>query len=376
MSTIIVAHARLRRFLVPVSFSVCAVLVAMLATIQLRQQWKRHQAEKLLAEISDLELRSATYDDAQKIAREWHRYAKTSPGCSSSRCEITIALADWGAYPSWLFNPPWLARLVLRSGVRPARMEAAIGVRDGVVWSKHFGVEMVVRNLRYPNPLPLTLMADASTVSHFRAFFRDDPQLELHRDYIIGRPGGCEGPCVLAYAKVTPYADPADTKRLMQIDLSCLTRWTPCQDEADILPQPWAQHEKEASAIWQAADPHPCGGLNAELLARDSAYASIVQVTDVNKSPDGNSYRKVRARMVRALKPLGSWSVGAEAEFTIDQRSLFSPELQLQKGSEVILLFGMWPEIEVAQCGVLPVTDSSLQQVMSGVEEDFAPDSH
>jgi len=222
----------------------------------------------------------------------------------------------------------------------------------------------------------LTLMADASTVSHFRAFFRNDPQLELHRDYIIGRPGGCDGPCVLAYTKFTPYADPADTKRLMQIDLSCLTRWVPCQDEADILPWPWAQHDKEAPAIWQARDRDSCSDLNTALLARDSAYASIIQITDVNKSPDGDLYRKVRARMVRALKPVGSWSVGSEAEFTVDQRSLFSPELKLRKGSEVILLFGMWPEIEVTFCGVLPVDNTNLQQVMNGVGQDFAPDSH
>jgi len=45
--------------------------------------------------------------------------------------------------------------------------------------------------------------------------------------------------------RFTPHADPADGQRLMQYDLSCLTRWiSPCQTKSDIMPT--AGHEMAA----------------------------------------------------------------------------------------------------------------------------------
>jgi hypothetical protein len=324
-----------------------------------------------------LELRSATYDDAQKLAREWQHYSKVSPGCNSNSCKITITLSDPRAYPrllSWFFQPPWLARLVLRTGVRPAGITGEIKVRNGKVWGKHFGIEVYVRDLGRPNGWPLTLMADTSTVYHFAAYGEIDPQLRIHPDYVIGRPGGCDGPCVLAYARFTPYADPKDVRRLMQINLSCLTRWVPCQTEADILPQPWAQHEGEEPAIVRAYHQHSCEAADAALLGRDAENAAIIRIEAIEKLPETDAYLKLRARMIRALKPAKSWPEGSSAEFRVDPRSLFSPSLKLQPNMQVILLFGTQPAIEAKNCGILRLDADNLRRVQKGVDEDFSPD--
>lgn len=363
------AEHRVRRLAKFATVFVFAVVILALAVAQVYQRIKRRQAEKLLGEISSLELRHATFEDAQKLAQEWRRYAKTSPGCSAKRCEILITLADYRVYPSWLFNPPWLARQVLRAGVRPARIRAEVGVHGGIVWSKRFDVAVYVRNLRYPNPLPLTLMAHASTVSRVDWWY--DPRMQLHPEYIIGRPGGCDGPCLDVYTNFTPYADPTDVKRLMQINLSCLTQWVPCQDEGDILPQPWEQYVRE-QALRNTLARRSCSAVAPEILGRDSPYVAVVKIESVNESPDSQSYRKVRARMVRPLKDAKAWTPGDDAEFTIDPNRLGSSGIQLRKGSEVILMFNTWPEVHVNACGVLPLNAENLQKVQTGIDHDLS----
>ena len=85
------------------------------------------------------------------------------------------------------------------------------------------------------------LMGNAYSVSSFAGNYRPPT---THPDYIVGRPGGCDGPCREAHFVFSPTTDPATINRLMQIDLSCLTRWIhPCRTEGDIMPSASAQYE-------------------------------------------------------------------------------------------------------------------------------------
>jgi hypothetical protein len=68
--------------------------------------------------------------------------------------------------------------------------------------------------------------------------------MTLHPNYLISRPGGCEI-CISGYVHFTPYADPGDIRRLMQLNLSCLTRIHPCLDQNDIMPAAWKQYLAE-----------------------------------------------------------------------------------------------------------------------------------
>ncbi|HEY2460953.1 MAG TPA: hypothetical protein VGI16_09100 [Candidatus Acidoferrum sp.] len=138
----------------------------------------------------------------------------------------------------------------LRTGGHPARIIANIDMRDGTVWSKGFSLRIET----YGHPiywsgncqLEFGLFADARTVPEFPCDPCDlfYPQLAIHPTYRIGRPGGCTI-CVKGWTEFTPYADPADVKRLMQLNLSCLTQWRPCTTQAEIMPAAWSQYLAE-----------------------------------------------------------------------------------------------------------------------------------
>ena len=67
-----------------------------------------------------------------------------------------------------------------------------------------------------------------------------DIDLRAIQDYVVGRPGGCEG-CVAVYSKFTPFADPAVVRGLMDFNLDCLTRLLQCRVAIDIMPSVWKQ---------------------------------------------------------------------------------------------------------------------------------------
>lgn len=130
----------------------------------------------------------------------------------------------------------------LLAGGRPEQIKAQVTVDNGVVVGKGFHVVVGVTGHRaqgrwwdYP------LMADAYSVSEFERSYRPPAN---HPDYIVGRPGGCDGPCREVHFIFSPSADSATISRLMQFDLSCLTRWIhPCRTEGDIMPNASAQYE-------------------------------------------------------------------------------------------------------------------------------------
>jgi hypothetical protein len=181
--------------------------------------------------------------------------------------------------PAWLYNPTpifvrlddylrWRLRLsygqgpfarmaqqfllpgYMLMGGRPAKIIANVGMRDGVVWSKGFfvGIETYWHNIPKTDSarwFEYTLAADIHTVPWFdHSRTLDGDQLTRHPNYLISRPGGCEG-CIEGYVYFTPSADPVDIHRLMQLDLSCLTRIHPCVDQSDIMPSAWRQYLAE-----------------------------------------------------------------------------------------------------------------------------------
>jgi hypothetical protein len=69
-----------------------------------------------------------------------------------------------------------------------------------------------------------------------------------HPLYGVVMPSGCEVCKAIGFV-FDPSADSAAVDRLMQFDLSCLTRLIhPCRTEADIMPNAWAQAEADRAA--------------------------------------------------------------------------------------------------------------------------------
>jgi hypothetical protein len=222
-----------------------------------------------------LELRKTPWPEARCQLSRWARETKFSDQCNETDCSVEITLFEpvYGfasRYPIFLYVDDYLrwrlklsydegpfvqmGAVLLRGymvlGGRPAKIIATAGMRDGVVWSKGFSI--IIENYWHdipefaPDWIEYQLMAETYSVPQLDFSGQNwvDPQTTLHPNYIIDRPGGCEI-CVLGYVHFTPYADPTDVKRLMQFNLSCLTRLRPCLDQSDIMPAAWKQYLAE-----------------------------------------------------------------------------------------------------------------------------------
>lgn len=268
----------LQKTLLIAAIGVCAVLILVLVASQVGQHIFRRRTELLLAQIQSLELGKTSWQDAQRQLKGWARETGLDDRCNQTECSKEIKLTE----PAWLFVPRplfvrlddylrWRLRLSYNQGPfarmaqtvllpgymlmggRPARIVAIVGMRDGVVWSKEFAVSIEtywhdIPEFSQDRWIEYSLMADTRSVPQIdfsaRTWDRDRLQLTLHPNYLISRPSGCEI-CILGYVHFTRYADPGDIHRLMQLNLSCLTRIRPCVDQTDIMPAAWKQYVAE-----------------------------------------------------------------------------------------------------------------------------------
>jgi hypothetical protein len=236
-----------------------------------------------MTEVQSIELRKTTWHEALAQFQGWGANRELSKQCNSHECSFHVQLNEfvfdfvrrqdlfvklddyfrWRLKLSYDMGPftrmaEFFFRAYLRFGGRPSQIDANVGMRDGIVWSK--GILLQIEAFGHPvdwsanEPFEFSLLAGAHSVSRFgysngQLF---NPQLALPPNYMIGRPSGCSV-CVAAWTKFTPYADSADISRLMQFDLSCFTRWHSCVTQGDIMPVAWAQYLAEdpfVTASW------------------------------------------------------------------------------------------------------------------------------
>jgi hypothetical protein len=343
------------------------------AFIHIQAHVLRHRAEALLSDIRQLELRKSTWADAQRIMSRWGAWGHYDGSYTAAECEYHVVIAD-------VFNKRLLPdRLALpyiiiggRLGGRPVLVHASFTIIDGVLWGKSFDAFIVVPPRSFSD-LGYTLIGRAGSASRLSRF-GPDPQLALHKDYLIGRPGGCEG-CLMAYTRFTPNAQPSDVQRLMNFDLSCITRWRPCRELEQLMPQAWPQFLAEQERVQATWERFNCD-YPLDLLGREAENAALAEVVSSRTEKHfGEDWRIWKFRLVKRLKGAQFWQTNAEAE------SRFGSPEHLGTGSKVILLFRypLLPEradvevrnLDVQWCGVIPFTTPSLAEVEHGIDEDF-----
>lgn len=372
---------RLFRFLKYGAVLALGVLLTTALLIHVQQRILRGRAEQLLADVRSLELRKATFEDAQQVFRRWRGFGQYHGQCAQQHCTFEVTLQDI------VFRCPGPCLFLLRIdellGGRPARMIATIGVQNGVVWEKSFAVDLIV--WPFDNPQGYTseymLMGSADSVSRF-----PPPQqwgAFVHPNYIVGRPGGCEG-CLAVYARFTPYADPADVQRLMQFNLSCLTRWKRCLVPGDIMPDVWAEQSREEANYEKLPVQAACGSQVVEMLGRDAEDAGIVEVLSRRSEAgsDGHPIQVFTVRLAERLKRATLWEMGATRDLPLFENDfgLAAPKTlsQVRPGSRFILLFTAYPlavpkghDVWVENCGVIPFSESHLELVRRGIKQDY-----
>lgn len=256
-------------------------------------------------------------------------------------------------------------------GGHPARIFASVGMRGGIVWTKGFSIiiETYARAYSGKKRLEYGLIADVHAVS--RLDLGGDSF--LHPNYEIGRPGGCEI-CVMGWAKFTPYADAADVHRLLQLELSCLTRWRPCETQSDIMPVVWKQYLREGLQHEVA-----CSASIIQNIGRDSAYVIVGEVLryseKANKNPDLGYTGNARLRVLQVLKGPGPVSMGDIRDVPV--YIAVPGEVHLRPGARLVLFARYRNETSVVDlrydpCAPILASNANLRLIRSGIDQDYS----
>ena len=240
--------SRLRQWLGRAALAIIVPAVVTIFAVQLEQNLLRRRAERLLADIAAFQLHKSSYRDAQIFLTHWKSSTEYSGVCTSQHCQATVVLQDFFVRSlAYKFN---VMRGYLLAGGLPSEVRAWVTIRDGAVEGKAFMVAVEVPSFTDEEGAfgDYTLIGHARTVPELQSFNHSQSGLPLHPTYAIGKPGGCDGPCRELHVNFTADTDANDIRRLMQFDLSCLTRLVhPCRKERDIMPEAWAQYSRESA---------------------------------------------------------------------------------------------------------------------------------
>jgi hypothetical protein len=399
----------LRRAFLALFLGLCLLLSLALIVSQIEQHLFRRRAELLLAEIQSLEFRKTPWQQAQTQLQRWRANTEVGGQCNEQKCSLKITLdelvlayasktnlfVNLDDYYRWRLKLSYdvgpfvrlefvLLRAYMRMGGRPARVVATVEMRDGIVWGKGISVfietcPQEVSGFFGTAPGSYTLIADVHSAPRFDYFGTSwiNAQLWLHPNYMIGRPGGCTT-CVEGWAKFTPYADLDTTHRLLQMDLSCLTRWHPCLNQMDIMPVAWAQYLEDQPRLDTLRDHHACSPSIIERLGRDSTNMTTGEILGYRDWVDNKSHRYVgtRIRVLERLKGVPDWKVGETRELT-DLSGIGGDTTRLRPGTQLVFFGGRGPKSEMRidpgyTCPLLSANETNLSLVRHGIDQDYA----
>lgn len=387
----------------------CVLVVLALLASQIEQHIFRSRADRLLSDIQSIELRKTTWQEAQARVQKWSAQSRFSNPCDAHKCSIEIELDEFvmrhffqnnpferlDNYLRWRFKLSSEAapltnivdsflRLYMRAGGRPSAIRAHVGMRDAIIWSKGFTVDIATHSrisAADPNSYSFTLEAELESTPRISDEMFILPwvqtQLRVHPEYEIGRPGGCEG-CVIGWVKFTPFAPAQDIQRLMVLNLSCLTRLEPCVSQAEIMPNAWAQYLAEKSDKPYSKSASDCAPNDLLVIGRDSPLSLIAEILDNGKAvvSEDADYTKAKVRALMGLKGESHWRDGeVYAVRILTGQPCGSPKVSA--GSKWILfglasLSGVSPSNPELTWAGIPLTETNLKFFRQGVEQDFS----
>jgi hypothetical protein len=239
--------------------AISAIVFVAGVSVYLRiEQYKfRRQAERLLSDVRELELKNASAAQVKVVLTKWgFQQWGQAPGkpCTEGDCIYLFELVP--KVRGHNLADPFLSALEAHSlewlGLRLTVVHAWVQIRRGTLTSVSFSVWTLGQGCEGRGRPECTLMGYAHTGprgSRWSSHQQPDVKLNqylLHPNYLVGAfpewlnadTGG--SPAVIIWAELSPDANTMDVSRLMQFDLSCLTRFRSCK-ERDLMPTVWGQ---------------------------------------------------------------------------------------------------------------------------------------
>jgi hypothetical protein len=221
------------------------------AFAEAEQQLLSHRAQQLLSGIRPLEAGRSTWSGVQPLLRTWSDQTTTKGPCTFDACTAQIDLVE--ALPAIAIGTPgtgahnWLPRLVDHLGLRgSSAARAGIVVEHGIVTARWFGeqVSLPVRDWHPTDDYVPYLSVSSSETSELAKFTAG--QTLLHPNRMVQHKA--------SYIAVTfsPQEDAAEKSALMDFRFDCITRFSPCESHAGILPEALRMLEER-----QLANPAP-----------------------------------------------------------------------------------------------------------------------
>lgn len=240
---------RIARICRAVLLVLCGILLCLIASIQIEQHVLRRRSERLLRDVRSLQIHRSTFSDVQALGRRWGKFTNWSGVCTPESCGFEIGWSDFSIRHSRFVNRLNMLHEFVLAGGRAQGVFAEVQMEGGILTANHFHVSVDAPATEDSGQWSdYWLIGSVGLDPNFLARYRLPPE---HPPYAVGMPSGCEG-CKDIYVVFDPSVDAATVDRLTQFDLSCLTRWIhPCRDEADIMPNAWAQLELDRQSAKQ-----------------------------------------------------------------------------------------------------------------------------
>ena len=273
-------HVLLRRMRVALRWCGRGLFVLMLLVVALwgyayAKQWLfRLRAQRLLADVNAMQVRHATWADAQQFRARWGRWGNHQGECDANFCQYLVMLSSdlpkyW--YPDIEFpRNSRLIQILYAVGLRPITAVGGFEVRDGQVVEHSFGMSALFK--RYGE---IDIVAEEGP--RMDDEFQD---VRLHPDYSIG-----EHPSFVFLAMFTPDAPPEKKKNMFDFRFHCLTALRACDGEEQVLPEAYEEWKFDR-AVLESDDSHDCG-VPFWVAARDEQG---VVVGDVVRAERETSY--------------------------------------------------------------------------------------
>jgi hypothetical protein len=353
---------------------VLALVAGLAVFVQIQQRILRWRAERLLADMRELQSHKSSWTDAQKIMRRWGAWGSYEGSCTAEKCEYRIVIMDTLSTSVWvhLDQYPMLRFLfwpLTILGEKSAFVEASLHIESGIVIKSSFRLHAD------------GLIETATAVNDFVPYeFRAERM--LHPEYWIGKNGGCTG-CIQFETGFTPLAGRSKIRELTDFNFSCITRWTACTREADVLPAAWKQYQDESAKLRDQWDAIGDCKVPLEFYGSEGYNIAVADVISRQgpMASGGNTDWSASLRIVRNLKGQLPWpqnealtaSESGEGEEihgwgSIDmlagKRYILFGELQEdQSGRKALVL---------DNCGVVPYNEQNLSAIQRGIDASLA----
>lgn len=373
-----------KRAVLAVAFLAIVLVAGVSVHLRVEQYRFRRRAEQLLSDVRELELKKESADQVKVVLRKW-RFEQwgRAPGqpCTEAECTYRLELVPKAAQGHILLDPfhsAFLGRPLAWLGLRPTVVHAWVGIRGKELTSISFSVWTVGRGCDGRGRPDCTLMGYADTKQRGTGWSsHQQPEVKLnqsllHPNYLVGAfpewlnadTGG--NPAVIVWAELSPIANTLEVSRLMQFDLSCLTRFLSCR-ERDLMPAVWAQTVED---IRQSPKILTCAPEVSKRAAQLADVIAIVRPRTVELSPrlsDGRSPQLRELEIINVIKKPEKYAPQL-TNIHIDKPEMMTTAdtgSPLRAGQEYLFLLQVHhtPEvgwIELYPCGALSLNDASL----------------